>query len=214
MGLARRVATEGAASRAESWVLDLALQVATEGPSSLAELDALVVPWRASLGLGLTDDTTSSEPDGAGTNASAGEWEVIMDPDPAPERGTVLAELAPAPERGAAVSPRAAAPATVGGRVTAPRQAKVRRGQPARGGSQVIPAIVQGSRSGQPSPRGRHWTATDGILEDVCEYCILIFPDETLPFRHCRFCRSRPSWHHGRCCPRAPRRPRYGAPSV
>ena len=36
----------------------------------------------------------------------------------------------------------------------------------------------------------------------VCEFCGLNYPGETLPFKLCWYCPSRPCRHHGRCCPR------------
>ena len=30
-----------------------------------------------------------------------------------------------------------------------------------------------------------------------------------VPHAYCKFCKSRPSWHHGRCCPQRPRWNRY-----
>ena len=37
-----------------------------------------------------------------------------------------------------------------------------------------------------------------------CEYCNEALPGEALPFVECEFCRMRPSFHHGRCCPQRP----------
>ena len=41
----------------------------------------------------------------------------------------------------------------------------------------------------------------------VCESCGRVWPGEALPFRSCHFCGASPSWHHGRCCFRAPPNP-------
>ena len=38
-----------------------------------------------------------------------------------------------------------------------------------------------------------------------CEYYGRWYPQSPFPFPSCSFCGSRPSYHHGRCCPMRPR---------
>ena len=42
------------------------------------------------------------------------------------------------------------------------------------------------------------------IVDPACEYCLGF---AKVPFAQCWYCGSKPSYHHGRCCPLKPRQP-------
>ena len=48
-------------------------------------------------------------------------------------------------------------------------------------------------------------------VQEWMQRCSICGRYARVPHPYCKFCKQRPSWHHGRCCPQKPRRNCYRA---